>query len=747
MRNVVHIMLLRVAVLPLLALVACEPVGEAPPASRAEPLRAVAASQQVLDGLTGQPVAGALVQLVGTTRGALTDEQGFYRLDAPAGFEWVRVTAEGYGARETRIDTAPRLWPLAADEAAVEAFLEARHRPPMDHDDLDDPDLTPAARAYLRQQRGLEPGPHAPPEAPGPRPGVLKQNFELPATIRIYRRGAENNSCQGRVDVIPLEEYVRGVVPHEWIASWHQESLNAGAVAARGYAVSWIFRGGKYDCADLDDTTRSQVYREDRDARGDAAVEATRGQVIHRNGEFVTSEYSAENGDPTEFGVVEPLCSGRARNGHGRGMCQWGTQRWATQRNQNYVWMVEHYYPNATVTRPGPPTPDVELRQRLARVDAQPCADPAGTYDCADFVRQGRSRDLFDLYVGQRMAISVELTNTGAAPSPDVELAMDLPGGVLRVDRLEVDGAERAVGDDTRPRVNAGGIAPGQTRTVRFVLQGEGYSPGRGEPARVRTWVASMGDTYRKPAWDAAPEVNEGQDFNGGDLRLMTELDVFDPHRWTWRGGDANLHDGWIASHDVAALRGGDGLRVEPAGGSPTLESPFAPIDAGRFPRVTVRMREGAAARIWWRAPGEGFDDARSAALTDGSALLAGAGAVEQIRLQLEGGAAVIDEVAFGPDAPGPGPDPMPAEDAEVRGDTGSMEDASPPRADAEVAGDGGRGGPRVPIFTPGGPGPDEQAVRDESARFSGDDGCRTAPGAASGLLALLLLVGLRRRR
>jgi hypothetical protein len=57
----------------------------------------------------------------------------------------------------------------------------------------------------------------------------------------------------------------------------------------------------------------------------------------------------------------------RNRFGHGRGMCQWGTARWASGRRmqnrvtgdsvtnglplQNWVWLCEHYYPEPE-TRP-----------------------------------------------------------------------------------------------------------------------------------------------------------------------------------------------------------------------------------------------------------------------------------------------------------------------------------------------------------------------------------------------------------
>ena len=186
-----------------------------------------------------------------------------------------------------------------------------------------------------------------------------------------------------------MEEYVKGVVPHEWIPSWTDESLRAGSIAARSYAWGWILSGGKYDCADLDDTTRSQVYKDDRNSRASGLVDTTRGVGIIRNGQIVTTEYSAENGDPTAFGVAEPLCTGRELFGHGRGMCQWGTQRWSSQRGQTAEWMVEHYFPDATVSGMQAPTAQVELKQRFSRIDDVSCPEPENMYRCADFVRQG----------------------------------------------------------------------------------------------------------------------------------------------------------------------------------------------------------------------------------------------------------------------------------------------------------------------------------------------------------------------
>jgi hypothetical protein len=36
--------------------------------------------------------------------------------------------------------------------------------------------------------------------------------------------------------------------------------------------------------------------------------------------------------------------AGTTFNGHGRGECQWGTQRWAASQGRDYVWITNHYY-------------------------------------------------------------------------------------------------------------------------------------------------------------------------------------------------------------------------------------------------------------------------------------------------------------------------------------------------------------------------------------------------------------------
>ncbi len=58
-----------------------------------------------------------------------------------------------------------------------------------------------------------------------------------PGVIRVWVTGS--NVCDpqatGKVVSVDFKQYVKHVLPNEWFASWPQESLRAGAMAAKGY--------------------------------------------------------------------------------------------------------------------------------------------------------------------------------------------------------------------------------------------------------------------------------------------------------------------------------------------------------------------------------------------------------------------------------------------------------------------------------------------------------------------------------
>ena len=118
------------------------------------------------------------------------------------------------------------------------------------------------------------------------------------------------------VNVIGLEDYVRGVVPNE-LSFPALEALKAQAVAARTYALK---NRGQFapEGFDLLPTTRSQVYRglTSETPLTTRAVDETRGIVATYNGEPINALYTSTCGGRTEdaeniFNEAVPYLRGR----------------------------------------------------------------------------------------------------------------------------------------------------------------------------------------------------------------------------------------------------------------------------------------------------------------------------------------------------------------------------------------------------------------------------------------------------
>jgi stage II sporulation protein D len=101
------------------------------------------------------------------------------------------------------------------------------------------------------------------------------------------------------VDVVGLDDYVRGVISAEMPSSWSPEALKAQAVAARTYAITTDVAGTFYN---LYPDTRSQMYRgvSAETAATDAAVTATAGQIVTYDGAPATTYFFASSGGHTE---------------------------------------------------------------------------------------------------------------------------------------------------------------------------------------------------------------------------------------------------------------------------------------------------------------------------------------------------------------------------------------------------------------------------------------------------------------
>ena len=172
------------------------------------------------------------------------------------------------------------------------------------------------------------------PSAPGESlPSLLTLCGSSQRTYRGSMRIVSSSTTTNLVNFLPMESYLRGVVPRESPASWASEGVTdpatgkprgfqaiaAQAVAARSYA--WAENrspGGWKTC----DTTSCQVYggaylngAHIEDSRSDAAIAATAGVVRMRDGTVARTEFSSSTGGWTAggtFTAVEDLGDSRS---------------------------------------------------------------------------------------------------------------------------------------------------------------------------------------------------------------------------------------------------------------------------------------------------------------------------------------------------------------------------------------------------------------------------------------------------
>lgn len=103
------------------------------------------------------------------------------------------------------------------------------------------------------------------------------------------------------INILPLEEYLYGVLPKEIPAAWPAEALRAQAIVSRTYALA---SKGRYDAQgyDLTATISSQVYGglDGEHPNTSAAIDATRGMILTYNGNIITAVFHASSGGYTE---------------------------------------------------------------------------------------------------------------------------------------------------------------------------------------------------------------------------------------------------------------------------------------------------------------------------------------------------------------------------------------------------------------------------------------------------------------
>ena len=310
----------------------------------------------------GLALAGASVRLKPYGVSTKSDQNGFFQLALPERTDEHNLSLQiSSHERHTRLAFAtPPLPGLRLRLAVAEG---------------DDLKFLPAPMAWRDDPPKNWPGPWtqsplaATPERPGIKAGISEDGRPvLPAAASI-RVG---DQCSGRqcseVRVMALEDYVAGGLPDEWIASWHFNSLRAGAVAYRSYAA-WHIANPINEQYDICNSTSCQVWSPGRHPRTDQAVADTAGILLNLPAQphAFRAEYAAENnnllgdrpcsnlfrtcgdgfvGSPgADWPCLDdrPVATGQSCFGHGRGMSQWGTQGWALL-DRSWPDIVNHYY-------------------------------------------------------------------------------------------------------------------------------------------------------------------------------------------------------------------------------------------------------------------------------------------------------------------------------------------------------------------------------------------------------------------
>lgn len=209
-------------------------------------------------------------------------------------------------------------------------------------------------------------------------------NVPLPLKIRVRVAGYPYHCDTSRdytVETIDFRDYVKGVLPNEWGATWPDDSLRAGAMAVKMYAWSYISLGGKWPDADVWDSTCDQVYNPNfESAKASAAVDYIWDHVLDKNGLLAHTSYRAFYSQCVDA------------NKEGRCMGQWES-KYMAEEGYSWIEILEYFYEDSFV-RLATPRPasgymlrfkgqigDLDKNRVLIPVDDPENSDPGPAVD------------------------------------------------------------------------------------------------------------------------------------------------------------------------------------------------------------------------------------------------------------------------------------------------------------------------------------------------------------------------------
>jgi len=217
------------------------------------------------------------------------------------------------------------------------------------------------------------------------------------------------------VNVVPIEDYLEGVLPSEMPVSFHMEALKAQAVVARTYALHELGRHAS-EGFDLCSTYHCQVYRGDSLSqpspglnRSDEAIRATRGLILSYRGYVAKPVYHSTCGGATEdvwnvwanhllpylrarsdeWGISSPLAGEQAAcrflASEGRAFCR-ASRRFRWEMEFSLEELSEKFRANMPLLGFSSAEPGqilevaVERRSRWGRVEALSVSTEAGVF-------------------------------------------------------------------------------------------------------------------------------------------------------------------------------------------------------------------------------------------------------------------------------------------------------------------------------------------------------------------------------
>ncbi len=261
-------------------------------------------SGSVIDTAAKRPVAQAQIAINGVPLAATTDD-GRFSVAVPTAAAntqvTVRITAPGFGTWKLRDVT---LNPGETRELRP-AFLGPEpitQRASALVDGLRTPQDVEAAR-LLEEGRGQGLGTSDLylPRGMDTRAGA--SHYIIPLTIKVgitpYIHCSDwlaAGQPVTRVDVVDFKEYIKNVLPNEWVYTWHPNSLKAGAMAAKSFAW-WrmtFSSSPRPQGADVVDNTCDQVYiANSRRDPTNAAVDETWHLRMSRDNRMTAIHYLA----------------------------------------------------------------------------------------------------------------------------------------------------------------------------------------------------------------------------------------------------------------------------------------------------------------------------------------------------------------------------------------------------------------------------------------------------------------------